>query len=394
LVRTPPGVSPLEASAGFALGWERGGRIRYGEPRSPLAALELAVEPHVLRGPCMVAFSGGRDSSLVLAAAVRAAARLGAEPPVPVSVRYPGRPETDEREWQELVVHHLGVDDWLRIEVGDDLDVVGPLAQRALAAEGPLFPANSYTTLPLLEPAAGGSLLFGLGGDELLGRLRWAHLYDLLARRRRPDRRDPGRLAATVLPGALRARIAPATGSVAGELAWLRPAAQAELRRREQRDAAEPVLWARAVRRAAHHRGLVLSAGLLRRLCERESVTAGIPLLDPLFVGALARAGGPTGFGSRTAAMSAIAGDALPRALIERRTKAGFNRAFFASYSRTFAENWSGGGVDESLVDPEALRAEWLRPVPDFRTAMLLQAAWLDQRRADAGERPLAGNAC
>jgi hypothetical protein len=92
--------------------------------------------------------------------------------------------------------------------------------------------------------------------------------------------------------------------------------------------------------------------------------------------------------------MSAIAGDVLPRELIERRTKAGFNRAFFASYSRAFAESWSGAGVDESLVDPEALRAEWLRPVPDFRTAMLLQAAWLDQRRADAGERPLAGHAC
>ena len=92
--------------------------------------------------------------------------------------------------------------------------------------------------------------------------------------------------------------------------------------------------------------------------------------------------------------MLAIAGDALPRALIERRTKAGFNRAFFASHSRAFAESWSGGGIDESLVDPEALRAEWLRPVPDFRTAMLLQAAWLDQRRADAGERPLAGHAC
>jgi len=78
--------------------------------------------------------------------------------------------------------------------------------------------------------------------------------------------------------------------------------------------------------------------------------------------------------------MSAIAGDALPRALIERRTKAVFNRAFFGSYSRAFAEGWSGAGVDPALVDPEALRAEWLRPVPDFRTAILLQAAWLYQR--------------
>jgi asparagine synthetase B (glutamine-hydrolysing) len=344
--------------------------------------------------PCVVSFSGGRDSSLLLVAACRAAARLGVDPPVPATLVYPDRPEADEGKWQELIVRQLGLDDWLRIPVGSELDVVGPFARRALKAEGPLFPANAYTALPLAEVAAGGSLLLGIGGDELLGRLRWAHVHDLLGGRRRPDWRDPGRLLAALLPGKLRARLTPGAVGPAGELHWLRPTARVELRRRERLEAAEPVLWSRAAATVPRQRGVALAVATVQRLCGPMSVSAAAPLLDPLFVQSVAHAGGLAGFGSRTKALRAIAGDSLPRALVERRSKARFNRAFFEAHSRAFARQWSGAGVDEALVDPEALRAEWLRPVPDFRTAMLLQAAWFAQRQAEAGERPLAGNAC
>ena len=42
------------------------------------------------------------------------------------------------------------------------------------------------------------------------------------------------------------------------------------------------------------------------------------------------------------------------------------------------AQAWAGQGVDEAVVDPEALRATWSAPEPDAHTYLLLQAAWLE----------------
>ena len=81
--------------------------------------------------------------------------------------------------------------------------------------------------------------------------------------------------------------------------------------------------------------------------------------------------------------MKALARDLLPADVIRRRTKAYFNRVFFAEESRAFAAEWSGRGLDDKLVDPEMLRREWLSDVPDIRTALLLQSAWLTEREVD-----------
>ena len=70
----------------------------------PSAALERAVLPALLRPPCVVSFSGGRDSSLVLAAAVAVARSEGLAAPIPITVRFPASAESDEQEWQERVV--------------------------------------------------------------------------------------------------------------------------------------------------------------------------------------------------------------------------------------------------------------------------------------------------
>ena len=43
--------------------------------------------------------------------------------------------------------------------------------------------------------------------------------------------------------------------------------------------------------------------------------------------------------------------------------------------------------LDEALVDPEALRREWVSEVPDFRTALLLQSAWLADRELELEQR-------
>jgi hypothetical protein len=50
--------------------------------------------------PVYVQFSGGCDSSLVLAAAVVACRRGGHDRPIPVTFRYPLLPETDENDFQ------------------------------------------------------------------------------------------------------------------------------------------------------------------------------------------------------------------------------------------------------------------------------------------------------
>ena len=54
--------------------------------------------------------------------------------------------------------------------------------------------------------------------------------------------------------------------------------------------------------------------------------------------------------------------------------------------TRRFAERWTGEGLDLDLVDPEALRAEWLSSAPDVHSLIPIQAAWLAAERA--GARP------
>jgi len=55
--------------------------------------------PALLRPPCVVAFSGGRDSSRLLAAAADLAAREDLAPPTAYTFRYPLDPAADESHW-------------------------------------------------------------------------------------------------------------------------------------------------------------------------------------------------------------------------------------------------------------------------------------------------------
>ena len=384
---TPPGLSALEVAAG--------GPVGLGPPTAlphvtlpPLAALEEAAAAAVRRAPCCVAFSGGRDSSLLLAAAVRAAASQGSEPPIAVTIRSPGEARSDESRWQELVLDHLGVENRVVVDVADELDLVGPVAALELRRRGVLFPANSHGFSPLLEHASGGSMLVGLGGDELLSGHRWTHVNDLLARRRRPTPRDAARLAVAALPSGVRGRVLAVQRrfEVPG---WLRPEAAQQLRRLHDVEANEPVRFDRVVEHAARVRTVLLAAESLQRLSSDVQVVA--PLLDPRFVAALSTAGGPRGFGGRSAVMRAIASDALPEALLDRRDKARFDATYFGEPARRFAREWSGGGVDTALVDPDALRREWLEPRPDFRSALLLQVAWCHDDRHGLGTGAGAG---
>ena len=381
-------LTPIEVACGTALGLCSPTPQPPPATAGPLAALEAAVEPALRRPPCLVSFSGGIDSSLVLAVAVRLARRRGLPEPVPITWRFTGAPAAEESRWQELVVAALEIGDWERPTASGELDLVGPVAQRVLARHGLLHPANAFLHEPLLQRAAGGALLTGIGGDQVLGLWRGRVLADVFARRRRPPRRLPLMLARACAPAAVLAarerRLAPAWP-------WLRAPARRQATRALARErAAEPAGWAPHLSWQLSRRDTVMFAATLRRLADAAGAAVVSPLLEPRFVAAVARVGGRLGYGDRRATIAALFGDVLPPALLGRRDKAIFDEVFWGETTRMLTRSWGGAAVDARLVDRDALQAEWSTGEPNIRTALLVQQVWL-KTRATAAPHPRAG---
>ena len=349
---------------------------------TPLAALEEATLSGLQRSPCLVSFSGGRDSSSVLAAATRAARREGLALPVPVTLRVSNAPMAEESTWQEHVVRHLGLRDWQLLEVGaDELDRLGPLSTAVHGRHGVLYPPNTFLQLPMLDAARGGALLSGLGGDELFGAWAWRSHADVLARRSRPTLRDARRFAYAAFPTGVR-RWREGRRNWFREMTWLRPeAAHIASRLAAGAHAEQPRSWARWVGWLIGRRAICAQRWSLSLLAADIGTRLLHPLLDPTFLLVVARSGGRLGFGDRTTAMQAMFADALPDRLLSRTTKARYSEALWGPRTREFATRWSGRGVDGALVDPAALRREWLKPSPHEGSAMLLHQAWLSEQR-------------
>ena len=142
----------------------------------------------------------------------------------------------------------------------------------------------------------------------------------------------------------------------------------------------EPARWDRRVAWWSRRRYLSCIRWSLSLLGADFGVQVVHPFLDPVFLAALARDGASRGYPDRTAAMHALFDDVLPDPMLHRRSKAYFDHVLWGTHSRRFAESWDGRGIDTSLVDPGLLRAEWVRPLPRFTAAPLLQAAWLSTR--------------
>jgi len=371
-------LSPLELAAGVPLPADRELTPVERSTLTPRAALERAVLPALRREPCVVSFSGGCDSSLVLAAAVDAARKHGLSLPIPLTIRVRDDVASDERGWQELVVRHLGLSEWITLEVGEELDCIGELAQGALLRHGVLWPSNAHFHVPQLEHAAGGSLVTGIGGDEVLGPSGWESLRLVLARMARPKPRDALRLAAALAPLAVRARVAARRAQL--ELDWLQPAARREVVATLARAAAsEPVGWRRRYEWVLGQRPLHLGLESLDLLGRDYGTLVRHPLLDPAFVASLASLPASARFTSRNAALEALFADLLPAALTSRRTKAVFTAPLWGEASRVFAAEWDGSRVDPDLVAVETLVRRWRverRPGP----YTLLQSLWLSGR--------------
>jgi len=358
-------LDALDVATGIVFGApRRAPRLPRGLP-DPVAALEAAVLPSLRRDPCLVSFSGGRDSSAVLALAARVARREGLPDPIPATNRMRGAALADETAWQELVVGHLRLTDWLRLEWDDELDAVGPIARRVLAQHGLLWPFNAFFHQPLLAAAGGGSLLTGVGGDELFmaccrptlespplrraARAAFARTpYGL--RRRALSRRRPCELPWLTAAG-VRAATAAAAAQRAGEP--LAPRARLE--------------WARA------QRYLAVGTESLDRLAAAEGAAIAHPLLDAGVWSALPA----HGYASRGEGMRRLFGDLLPPAVLARPDKACFDEIFCGPHARAAAAEYDGAGAPPDLVDAAALRRHWAAGSPRPQSLLLLQAASL-----------------
>lgn len=360
------GETALEVASGLVVGGTPLAAQPAVGPRAgaALAALEAAVLPALLRPPCLVTFSGGVDSSLVLAVAVRVARRHGLPLPVPFSWRFPGIPATDERIWQDRVISSLRLQETVVETARDgDLDFVGPVARGLLLRDGVRHPANGHFHARPAELAAGGSLLTGVGGDQILS--GWL----------RPENRTFPRRLKNRLPAAFRVA---ARRLAARELPWVqRGPATDQLCRRLREKAAEPVVLGDRARWHGGRRDLALSMGNLRALGTPHAVEVVSPLGEPGFVHALAHELGDRPAPRRSALVAMLARDAVPAVVWEPRRKARFGEVFLREHSLALARSWDGEGVDSAVVDADALSRVWSRGSVPLPTAGLLQQVCL-----------------
>ena len=383
MLMTKGALTPLETATSILFG--RAPETRPLERRvrlSPMQALERALLEALQHRPCLIAFSGGRDSSALLAVALRVAREHALEQPVPVTLRFPNARLTMENEWQELVVGRLGCNDWLRLEHRDDLDLIGPAAMRVMTWNGVPYPYNLHLLLPMLEAAGGGTLVSGVGGDQTL--LAAGRALDVLAGRVRPVPRDSLRIAAGVAPAALRRPVL--RRRLRLTLPWLSDAGNEALTEAALgQEARRPLRWDARLREMWRSRVFRLMLDRIDALGSLVDAKAVHPFLDPRFLSALATTGGRTGFTDRTAAMRALFADELPDQVNKRGSKASFDEVLFTRRSRRYVAELDEArlvgllrdlGADE-IVDPPALLAHWRTNRPMANSFLLVQACRL-----------------
>lgn len=375
-------AGPLEVAAG----WIHGLLPETLLPKthqSPREALDDAMLPALVDGPCHITFSGGRDSSAVLAAATALARREGLALPIPVTRSYPAFPESDEEQWQRLVVDHLQLPDWVRIEFTNETELLASAARTSLVQDGVVWPPAIHTHTAVYERLDGGSLMTGEGGDAVLGPRRGSAISALRSGRRR-NRRLFRAAGESLLPTFTRRMRLKARYRLSLHARWLTPAAlEMHVAKAVDDDLHEPLRYDAGTWFLRRRRSWSVLAHNHAVIASRYGLRTFEPLLDPGFLAALAAAGGRWGFPGRTATMRALFSDVLPDKLLARNTKASFNRAYTGEATREFARNWDGSGVDPELVDPERLRAVWLSDEPTMATGLLLHTAWLVGRREE-----------
>ena len=98
-----------------------------------------------------VLFSGGRDSSAVLAIAALVARREGLALPVPVIARHAASPDSHETVWQEMVLDHLGIGERIVLDFNGEQRVLGEVARTSIKRLGLLWPAAVHVQAAILR---------------------------------------------------------------------------------------------------------------------------------------------------------------------------------------------------------------------------------------------------
>jgi hypothetical protein len=345
-------------------------------PAAPPRVVHEAILRRALEHPpCVVGFSGGRDSSALLALAAHVAGREGLEAPIAATNVFPGDVQSAESEWQELLIRHVGVTHWERLRFTDEMDVIGPVATPLLRRFGPTFPFNGHFGMPSVGLAAGGTYLTGIGGDELFEPNDLTRLALVLTRRLRPRGQDLRTALRAFGPERLAVRhyrrlIPPEP--------WLQPQVSRDFLTDLARAVAGQSLWYDAqvredVWRDRARRALQATLGAFAATVPATMVH---PFQDPALLAAIVAHAGRAPWPGRAAAMRELFGDVLPGEVVRRTTKASFDSIFFNAHGRAFADSWDGTGVDTALVDVDRLKAGWQQKSVDARSLSLLQQAW------------------
>jgi len=230
--------------------------------------------------------------------------------------------------------------------------------------------------VPLFERAGGGSVLTGVGGDELFGPQRWRVAQSLLSGRTRPRPRHIATLGLALAPVPVRRAALARRREI--RWPWLHPHVDALVnRRRADWQARTPRRWDAALGWWWRSRTRAVLAQTMELLGTDSQTQVVQPFLARSVLEAAAAEFGARGPSDRTGVMRAVFGDVLPDPVLARRSKATFNAAFCSQHSRAFAGRWSGGGVDRTLVDRDEVAAVWNAVQPDPRSFSLMQAAWL-----------------
>ena len=374
-------ASDLEMAAGWVPGHSS---RRVSEdlevPTDPLQALENTLREALLRPPCVIGFSGGRDSSALLAVAISLARREGLTPPIAATNVYPDLEETDESDWQELVIRYLGIEEWVRQEFTDETDLLAPSSLSSLRRHGPLWPATMHNRAPIIALARGGSYITGNGGDELLGEYRSTRLARVLARQVPTVQRAAKDVVWVIGPGRVRQRLERRALARRGALRpWLRPrAAEWFADQVTEMAVRRPLTHRFGPVEVLRRRGFQAAFGNLNLIGESLGVRYVHPFLDPAFAVALGRCAPTLGFTGRTETMRALFGHLLPDAILSRNAKVYFNSAYAHRFTREFVASWDGSGLDDDLIDAEALKDSWQNdPVFHGGSFQLVHLAWL-----------------
>jgi Asparagine synthase len=373
----PYQMTDLEKSTGLVLGLDRPKRNRRSHTiLDPIEALEGAIMPALLRPPCLVSFSGGLDSSLILSVALNLARREGLPEPIPATYRVLGATSGDEAEWQDSVAQELGVADSIVLTFTNELDVVGPFAIDVLRRHGVVFPFNAHGHLPLIREARGGSILTGAGGDELFSLPSRARTVWVVRGRAPLGRRDPLRIAFAGLPASLRTPFIRRRFPVS--FRWLTERANDRFKREWAAAAArQPARWDTSRRWLLRRRYLRILQETLALIGGDEGTSIHNPYLHPAVVESVAGAGGPLGWRTRNEAIAALFDSLVPTSVSGRTSKASGNEMFFSDHSKAFVARWDGQGINPDLVDAARLRQEWASSNPDPHTLSLIQTTWL-----------------